>query len=277
MAAELQLIDFKSDALSFPVLAAQEEQELARRWFYEQDLGAAKQLVLSHLRFVIKIARNYAGYGLPQADLIQEGNIGLMKAVKRFDPNLGVRLATFAAYWIKSEIHNFVIRNWRLVRIATTKAQRKLFFNLRRLKNGFAALSPSEIKIIAEDLKVRPKDVKEMELRLQAHDLFLDTTPEEGHESHVALPTPETASLIYQNPEHLYLEQQEKQTHHMQLQQALAKLPKRTQAIIQARHLSAEKACLHTLAKHYNISTERVRQIEQAGIEKLRMVLESNG
>ncbi|MGA2654804.1 MAG: RNA polymerase sigma factor RpoH [Gammaproteobacteria bacterium] len=269
MLRELQLIDFKAQALQIPMLSEAEERTLALRWFYEQDLTAAKQLVLSHLRFVVKIARNYKGYGLPQDDLIQEGNIGLMKAVKRFDPNLGVRLATFAAYWIKSEIHNYVLRNWRLVRIATTKAQRKLFFNLRRLKKGFTALTSNEIKTIAQELNVKPIEVKEMELRLQAQDVFLDVTPEEGGETY-ALPTPNDAGMVYQNPEQLYIEHHEQAANKNQLQQALSKLPERTRDIILSRYILEEKTSLHELAQKYNISAERVRQIEVMGMEKLR-------
>jgi RNA polymerase sigma-32 factor len=270
MLKEMQFIDFTAQAMQIPMLSEAQERDLAQRWFYEQDLMAAKQLVLSHMRFVVKIARNYDGYGLLQADLIQEGNIGLMKAVKRFDPNLGVRLATFAAYWIKSEIHNFVLRNWKLVRIATTKAQRKLFFNLRRLKKGFSALTSSEIKTIAEELNVKPKDVKEMELRLQAQDVFLDITPEEGNEARYSLPTPQDAGMVYQNPEQLYIEHAEQTTTTNQLQQALSKLPERTRDIILARHLSTEKTSLQDLAQKYGISAERVRQIEVAGMELLR-------
>ncbi len=270
MLKELQLIDFQAQALQIPMLSESDERALAHRWFYEQDLNAAKQLVLSHLRFVVRIARNYKGYGLPQDDLIQEGNIGLMKAVKRFDPNLGVRLATFAIHWIKSEIHNFVLRNWRLVRIATTKAQRKLFFNLRRLKKGFTSLTSSEIKTIATELKVKPNEVKEMELRLQAQDVFLDITPEEGHESRYTLPTPADAGMVYQNPEQLYIEHVEQTATTNQLQQALSKLPERTRDIILSRYLSEEKMSLHDLAQKYNISAERVRQIEVMGFELLR-------
>jgi RNA polymerase sigma-32 factor len=269
----MQAIDFPSKILQIPMLDEAEEHALAQRWFYEQDLVAAKQLVLSHLRFVVKIARHYAGYGLQQADLIQEGNIGLMKAVKRFDPNLGVRLATFATYWIKSEIHNFVLRNWRLVRVATTKAQRKLFFNLRRLKKGFSALTNSEIKIIAAQLNVKPKDVKEMELRLTAHDVFLDNASEESSESRYTLPTPQEAGIVYQNPEQLYIEHIEQQTSSQKLQQALLQLPQRTREIIFSRHLSAEKSSLCDLAKKYGISAERIRQIEQAGMGLLKNVL----
>lgn len=269
MPKELQLIDFPTQALQIPMLSEAEEASLAHRWFYQQDLTAAKQLVLSHLRFVVKIARNYRGYGLPEADLIQEGNIGLMKAVKRFDPNLGVRLATFAAYWIKSEIHDFVLRNWRLVRVATTKAQRKLFFNLRRLKKGFSALTSNEIKTIATELNVKPQEVKEMEMRLQAQDVFLDITPEEGSETYT-LPTPHDACMVYQNPEQLYIEHHEQATNKNQLQQALSKLPERTRDIILSRYILEEKSSLHDLAKKYNISAERVRQIEVMGMEKLR-------
>jgi RNA polymerase sigma-32 factor len=270
MLKEMQLIDFQGQALQIPMLSEMDERSLAQRWFYEQDLNAAKQLVLSHLRFVVRIARHYKGYGLPQDDLIQEGNIGLMKAVKRFDPNLGVRLATFAIYWIKSEIHNYVLRNWRLVRIATTKAQRKLFFNLRRLKKGFTSLTNTEIKTIATELNVKPNEVKEMELRLQAQDVFLDITPEEGKESHFALPTPTDAGMVYQNPEQLYIEHTEQTSTTNQLQQALSKLPERTRDIISARYLSEEKTSLHELAQKYNISAERVRQIEVMGMDKLR-------
>ncbi len=270
MSSQLQAIDFTSKTLQIPMLSLLDEQALARRWHEEQDLDAAKQLILSHLRFVVRLARQYSGYGLAQEDLIQEGNIGLMKAVKCFDPNLGVRLATFAAYWIKAEIHDFVLRNWRLVRVATTKAQRKLFFNLRRLKKGFSALTRQEIQDIAVELNVKPQDVQEMEMRLYNQDVFLDTTPEDGQEYHYTLPTSTDAGLVYQNPEHLYLEDQQQKKTSQQLQNALAQLPERTRDIILARHLSQEKTSLHDLAQRYKISAERVRQIEQAGMEKLR-------
>lgn len=282
MTTQLQLIDFSAPigsiaayearVLQIPLLSLAEEQDLARRWFIEQDLAAAKQLVVSHLRYVVRIARQYTGYGLAQADLIQEGNIGLMKAVKRFDPEVGVRLATFAAYWIKSEIHEFILRNWRLVRVATTKAQRKLFFNLRRMKKGLQWLTSSETQAIADDLNVSCKAVQEMEMRLQAQDVFLDLVPEDDDVAYYQLPNPHDAA-VYQDPAQIIIAQHEQQTTAQQVQQALAKLPSRTREIILARHLAEDKTNLQTLAAQYGVSAERIRQIEQAGMQQLQQAL----
>jgi RNA polymerase sigma-32 factor len=263
---------YEAHVAQISMLSAAEEEALARRWFEEKDLEAAKKLVLAHLRFVVKIARGYLGYGLPQADLIQEGNIGLMKAVKHFDPNVGVRLATFCAYWIKSEIHEYVMRNWRLVRIATTKAQRKLFFNLRRLKKGFHWLTGNEAQIIADELKVTRQDVHEMEMRLQAQDVFLDLMPEDDSEAAYVLPNTDTG-IIYQDPAQLMITHDEEQMRSQRVQQALAQLPSRTREIILARHLTEEKTNLQTLAAQFGISAERVRQIEQAGMLQLQKAL----
>ena len=282
MSKQMQLIDFsapigsiaayEASLAQIPFLSETEEMDLGRAWYEEQDLQAARALVLAHLRFVVKIARQYMGYGLPHADLIQEGNVGLMKAVKRFNPTMGVRLAAFAAYWIKSEIHEFVLRNWRLVRIATTKAQRKLFFNLRRLKKGFNTLTAQEVQLIAEDLKVSPKAVQEMELRLQAQDVFLDAQEEETRDPYSALPMSES-SYLYQDPAEIIIKEREQQCLDKNLQLALTQLPDRTREIILARNFAEEKTHLQILADQYGISAERVRQIEQAGMQQLRLAL----
>ncbi len=282
MTHQMQALDFSAPIGSIaayeayvgqiPLLTESQEQDWAQQWYATGDLQAARQLVLAHLRFVVKIARQYMGYGLPHADLIQEGNVGLMKAVKRFNPTLGVRLAAFAVHWIKSEIHEFVLRNWRLVRIATTKAQRKLFFNLRRLKKGFTCLTPQEVQMIAEDLKVSPKAVQEMEVRLQAQDVFLDVSEEDALDPYSTLPVAQT-SFLYQDPAEIVIAEREQHCFSQKLQQALAQLPQRTREIILARHFAEEKTNLKTLADAHGISAERVRQIEQAGMQQLRQRL----
>ncbi|SFU59891.1 RNA polymerase sigma factor RpoH [Halomonas korlensis] len=252
-----------------PMLSADEERDLAFRLHDEGDLEAARRLVLSHLRFVVHIARSYSGYGLPQADLIQEGNVGLMKAVKRFDPNQGVRLVSFAVHWIKAEIHEFVLRNWRIVKIATTKAQRKLFFNLRGAKKRLSWLNTNEVEAIAKDLDVKPEVVREMEGRLSAHDAGFDAAPNDDEES------------AYQAPVH-YLDDasgdpatqledsdwEGDATRRLQL--ALESLDERSRDILQRRWLSDHKATLHDLADVYGISAERIRQLEKNAMKKIR-------
>ncbi len=258
-----------------PLLSAEEESALGRRLRDHNDLQAAQRMILSHLRLVASIARQYHGYGLPQADLIQEGNVGLMKAVRRFDPERGVRLVSFAVHWIKAEIHEFILRNWRLVKIATTKAQRKLFFGLRSLKPGFAALSPRETLEVAQQLGVRPEDVSEMEVRLSGQDISL-TPPSEEDDTHwvspVAWLTDESATPIEA------LEQQESEHRSQEgLQQALATLDERSRHIVAARWLQPETepaATLHELASELGVSAERVRQIEVRALQKLKQALE---
>jgi RNA polymerase sigma-32 factor len=256
----------------FPLLSAEEEVALGRRLRDHNDLEAAQGLILSHLRLVVSIARQYSGYGLPQADLIQEGNVGLMKAVKRFDPERGVRLVTFAMHWIKAEIHEYVLRNWRLVKIATTKAQRKLFFGLRSLKPGFASLSPQETQAVAAQLGVRPEDVNEMEMRLNGQDISLEPVAEEeeGHFSPIHWLTDESADPA------TVLDAREQELRSQQgLRQALDQLDARSQDILRERWLRADENAptLHQLADRYGISAERVRQIENRAMEKLRLAL----
>jgi RNA polymerase sigma-32 factor len=258
----------------FPMLSAEEEVALGRRLRDHNDLQAAQSLILSHLRLVVSIARQYHGYGLPQADLIQEGNVGLMKAVKRFDPERGVRLVTFAMHWIKAEIHEYVLRNWRLVKIATTKAQRKLFFGLRSHKPGFASLSPQETLAVAAQLGVKPEDVSEMEMRLTGQDISLEpvTEEEENHLSPIQWLADENA-----DPVALLSEQEQEQQAHEHLTQALAALDQRSRDIVSERWLRADESALtlHQLAERYGISAERVRQIENRAMEKLRLALKA--
>ena len=257
---------------SIPVLSREEEAALATRFREHQDLDAARQLVLSHLRFVVHIARGYMGYGLPVADLVQEGNVGLMKAVKRFDPRMGVRLVSFAVHWIRAEIHEFVIRNWRLVRVATTKAQRKLFFNLRRMKKNLAWLSDEEARVVAGELGVEPREVREMEQRLAARDLSFDPAPDSEDEDGVSSP-----SLYLQSPESdpaIRVEQDEWDgAVASSLNSALGKLDERSRQVIRARWLADDKRTLQDLADDYGVSAERIRQIEAAAIRRLRATM----
>lgn len=257
-----------------PLLSAEEEVALGRRLRDNNDLQAAQRLILSHLRLVVSTARQYSGYGLPQADLIQEGNIGLMKAVRRFDPERGVRLVSFAVHWIKAEIHEYILRNWRLVKIATTKAQRKLFFGLRSLKPGFGSLSRRETLEVARQLGVRPEDVSEMEVRLSGQDISLDPGPED--EEHWVSPIAYLADESAGPSE--VLESREQETlRHEGLQKALADLDDRSRRIVSARWLQGEKAAatLQELAQELGVSAERVRQIEGRALQKLRAALES--
>lgn len=257
---------------AIPMLTAEEEIELAERLQAQGDVDAARQLVLSHLRVVVSIARGYSGYGLPQADLIQEGNIGLMKAVKRFEPNRGVRLFSFAVHWIKAEIHEYILRNWRLVRVATTKAQRKLFFNLRSMKTGFAALTHKEAQQIADDLGVKPEEVLEMEVRMTGQDVALmaDDNDEDGHQApidwladHDNEPTQTLQRRAFD------LLQSEG------LQDALDSLDDRSRRIVETRWLAeeGESLTLHDLAAEYNVSAERIRQIEVKALQKMKQTL----
>jgi RNA polymerase sigma-32 factor len=251
-----------------PVLSREEERRLAERFRSHDDLAAARQLVLAHLRFVVHIARGYSGYGLPVGDLIQEGNVGLMKAVKRFDPTLNVRLVSFAVHWIRAEIHEYVLRNWRLVKIATTKAQRKLFFNLRRLKKNLAWLSAEETAAVARDLGVSIGEVTEMEKRLAARDLSFDPAPEaddeEAYTPAAYLPAPDADPAQH-------VEQAESTANSSSnLRGALDALDARSRAIVERRWMSDSKATLHELADEYGVSAERIRQIEAAALGKLR-------
>ncbi|ROR34507.1 RNA polymerase sigma factor RpoH [Inmirania thermothiophila] len=255
-----------------PVLDAEEERQLARAWRERRDLEAARRLVLAHLRFVVYIARGYLGYGLPLGDLIQEGNIGLMKAVKRFDPAMGVRLVSFAVHWIRAEIHEFILRNWRIVKVATTKAQRKLFFNLRRAKQRLGWLSRDEARRIAADLGVPEAEVVEMERRLAAHDVPFDAGPEDDDEGHRPAPVAYLEDRGADPAEQVA--QAEWEAHsRARLHAALAALDPRSRDIVTRRWLAEPKATLQELAAEYGISIERVRQIENAAIRKMRMQL----
>ncbi len=254
-------------ANSFPLLSQTKENELAIRLRDHGDINAAQQLILSHLRFVIAIARSYKGYGLPQADLIQEGNVGLMKAVKRFDPERGVRLVSFAVHWIKAEIHEFIMRNWRLVKIATTKQQRKLFFNLRSLKQSLDTMNPQEVDAIAKQLNVKPEDVVEMEKRFSGNDISLEPLSEDEDESYSPI-----AYLTDGTEPSKILEAEQSRISHVEgLQHSLASLDDRSRYIIEARWLrEKDTATLHELADELGISAERVRQIEAKAIQKIR-------
>ena len=258
----------------YPLLSEAEETQLAERFHNEGDVEAARQLVLSHLRLVISIARGYLGYGLPHADLIQEGNIGLMKAVKRFDPTRGVRLVSFAMHWIKAEIHEYILKNWRLVKVATTKAQRKLFFNLRSLKNdyeGVDTLSAPQTGEIAQRLGVKPEEVVEMETRLTGRDLALEGNPDDGEDAFA--PIDYLADSRYEPTRVL----ERKAQAHLQeegLQGALAALDPRSRRIVEARWLSeGDAATLHELAAEFSVSAERIRQIEVKALQKMRGLL----
>jgi len=254
---------------SVPMLSAEEEHELATRLREHNDLDAARRLVLSHLRFVVHIARGYAGYGLPLGDLIQEGNVGLMKAVRRFDPRVGVRLVSFAVHWIRAEIHEFVLRNWRLVKVATTKAQRKLFFNLRKAKRHLGWLSREETEAVARDLGVSPREVTEMEQRLAGQDLSLDPYPsdDEDYAPIAFLPAPNA------DPADAIEEDDWAANAHDRLDGALERLDPRSRDILTRRWLTENKATLHELAAEYNVSAERIRQIEANAIGKLKTMM----
>jgi len=254
----------------FPVLTAIEERDYARAYRDRDDLDAARQLVLSHLRLVVSVARGYLGYGLPHADLIQEGNIGLMKAVKRFDPERGVRLVSFAIHWIKAEMHEYILRNWRLVKVATTKAQRKLFFNLRSMKSGLAPLSSGEVRHIASELRVKPEEVTEMETRLAGHEVAFE--PEQNDEESFA-PVHYLADEDSE-PTRVLEAEESQRLRAAGLQKGLASLDPRSRRIIEARWLKEKDAAtLHDLAAEYKVSAERIRQIEAKALEKMRKAM----
>ncbi len=255
-----------------PILTVEEEKALSEAYYYQEDLDAARQLILSHLRFVMHIAKSYKGYGLPVADLVQEGNVGLMKAVKRFNPEKGVRLVSFAVHWIKAEMHEYILRNWRIVKVATTKAQRKLFFNLRGAKKRLHWLSHEEAKVIAEDLGVAVAEVQKMEGRLAAFDLGFDGPDDDSDDAVVQAPALYLDD-ISQDPA-LQLENTDWQENSkLGLYTALSGLDERSREIIQARWLSEEKATLHDLAAKYGISAERIRQIEKNAMNKVKAAL----
>ena len=274
LAGPLGSFDAYADTVSrIPVLSREDEQELAVRYHRDGDLDAARQLVLSHLRFVLHIARGYAGYGLPMGDLVQEGNVGLMKAVKRFDPAVGVRLVSFAVHWIRAEIHEYVLRNWRLVKVATTKAQRKLFFNLRKHKKNLGWLSAAETTAVARDLGVTEHDVTEMERRLSSRDVSFDPTPDADDEDSSSyspsayLPAPDSDPAVAVERAEWDDDVTDKVAH------ALAQLDARSQAILRARWMDEPKATLHDLADKYGVSAERIRQIEANALKKLQKLV----
>lgn len=263
-------------ANTWPMLSAEEEKALAERLHYQGDLDAAKTLILSHLRFVVHIARNYSGYGLPQADLVQEGNIGLMKAVRRFNPEVGVRLVSFAVHWIKAEIHEYVLRNWRIVKVATTKAQRKLFFNLRKTKQRLGWFNQDEVEMVARELGVSSKDVREMESRMAAQDMTFDmSADDESSEGRSMAPV-----LYLQDKTSDFadgIEEDNWDAHAVdKLSYAMEGLDERSQHIIRARWLDEDnKTTLQELADQYGVSAERVRQLEKNAMKKLRMAIEA--
>jgi RNA polymerase sigma-32 factor len=259
---------------TIPVLSQAEEVELANRLRDENDLAAARQLVLSHLRFVVHVARSYTGYGLPLGDLIQEGNVGLMKAVKRFDPTVGVRLVSFAVHWIRAEIHEYVLRNWRVVKVATTKAQRKLFFNLRKAKHRLGWFSAAETEAVARDLGVSEVDVTEMEKRLASRDLSFDPAPNADDNESGATFTPAAYLPSPENDPAVEVEDADwRVNYERRLEEGLATLDARSRAIVEARWLTDEKRTLQDLADEYGVSAERIRQLEANAIRKLKGVV----
>ena len=268
------LAAYRQAVYDVPMLSAEEEYELAQRYRTGDDLNSAWRLVLSHLRFVVRIARGYEGYGLPQADLIQEGNIGLMKAVKRFNPEMGVRLVSFAVHWVRAEIHEYILRNWRIVKVATTKAQRKLFFNLRSAKKRLGWLNREEVDAVAKDLGVSADTVLEMEKRLSAYDTAYDGHPESEGNFDCVSPSRYLQDLRYE-PAGI-VEQEDWNTHNLRaLQDALQQLDERSQVIITERWLKEEKATLQDLADRHGVSAERIRQIESNALRKLRATMQS--
>ena len=257
-----------------PVLSLEEEQALGEALYYQEDLDAARRLVMSHLRFVVHIARSYNGYGLPLGDLIQEGNVGLMKAVRRFNPEKGVRLVSFAVHWIKAEIHEFILRNWRIVKIATTKSQRKLFFNLRSAKKQLQWLSADEAQAVAEDLGVDVKDVMEMEMRLSAHDSAFDAPDDDDDEKAAYAPALYLEDRGADPAERVENEATEADNS-IRLGKAVQNLDQRSRDILQRRWLGDQKATLHELADEYGVSAERIRQLEKNAMSKLRVAMEA--
>jgi RNA polymerase sigma-32 factor len=259
-------------ANQIPMLTAEEERDLATRLQEEGDIHAARRMVLSHLRFVIHVARGYSGYGLPQGDLIQEGNIGLMKAVKRFDPTMNVRLVSFAVHWIRAEIHEYILRNWRIVKLATTKAQRKLFFNLRKSKKRLGWFSPEEVQAVAKDLNVEPATVLEMEKRMSSQDTSFDSFSDNDDDDFAPAPAGYLQDLSHEPS--LQLENSDWDEHNNnRLHQALETLDERSQDIVKQRWLTDKKSTLHELADKYNVSAERIRQLESNAMKKMKSTL----
>jgi RNA polymerase sigma-32 factor len=257
-----------------PVLSEHEEKALGEALYYEDDLDAARRLVMSHLRFVVHIARSYNGYGLPLGDLIQEGNVGLMKAVRRFNPEKGVRLVSFAVHWIKAEIHEFILRNWRIVKVATTKSQRKLFFNLRSAKKQLQWLSADEAQAVADDLGVDVKDVMEMEMRLSSHDLAYDA-PDEDDDEKTAYAPALYLEAAGADPAECIADEDAEADNNARLGVAVEALDQRSRDILQRRWLDDKKATLHQLADEYGVSAERIRQLEKNAMHKLRAAMQA--
>ena len=263
---------YLSSVHAIPILTKEQEQELALKLYEEDDLDAARHLVIHHLRFVVHIARSYQGYGLPLGDIIQEGNVGLMKAVDKYDPHRGVKLVSFAVHWIKAEIHEYILKNWRLVKIATTKAQRKLFFNLRGKKKSLEWLTKEEAESIASDLNVDVKDVLHMENRLSSNDSSFDAPVQTGNDEEVMSPSQYLEDKRY-DPEVIVANEQAEQVNRSELVEALKMLDDRSKDILQRRYLSDQKATLHDLADEYEVSAERIRQIENTALKKLKSLM----
>ena len=263
---------YLSSVHAIPILTKEQEQELALKLYEEDDLDAARQLVIHHLRFVVHIARSYQGYGLPLGDIIQEGNVGLMKAVDKYDPHRGVKGVSFAVHWIKAEIHEYILKNWRLVKIATTKAQRKLFFNLRSKKKSLDWLTKEEAEKIASDLNVEVKDVLHMENRLSSNDSSFDAPAPSGDDDDVMSPSQYLEDKRY-DPEVIVANEQAEQVNRSELVEALRMLDDRSKDILQRRYLSDQKATLHDLADEYEVSAERIRQIENTALKKLKSLM----
>ena len=263
---------YLSSVHAIPILTKEQEQELALKLYEEDDLDAARQLVIHHLRFVVHIARSYQGYGLPLGDIIQEGNVGLMKAVDKYDPHRGVKLVSFAVHWIKAEIHEYILKNWRLVKIATTKAQRKLFFNLRGKKKSLDWLTKEEAEKIASDLNVEVKDVLHMENRLSSNDSSFDAPAPSGDDDEIMSPSQYLEDKRY-DPEVIVANEQAEQVNRSELVEALRMLDDRSKDILQRRYLSDQKATLHDLADEYKVSAERIRQIENTALKKLKSLM----
>jgi len=252
------------------ILSPEEERKLAEDLYYREDLEAARQLVMAHLRFVVHIARGYSGYGLPQADLIQEGNVGLMKAVRKFNPEVGVRLISFAVHWIKSEIHEYVLKNWKIVKVATTKAQRKLFFNLRNKKKDITWLSEDDVKMISNELDVKEDTVREMEQRMSSHDVSFDPYSADDSEEGNTYSPADYLTNEDSDPMEIVEKEDFARDQINQLQNAISDLDERSQLILKERWLTDDKPTLHELADKYGISAERIRQIEKKAMEKIR-------
>ena len=259
---------------SIGILTSEEEKKLAEDLYYRNDLDAARKLVLAHLRFVIYIAKTYSGYGLPEADLIQEGNVGLMKAIRKFNPEMGVRLVSFAVHWVKAEIHEYVLKNWKIVKIATTKAQRKLFFNLRSKKKGLGWLTEEEVKAMAEDLGVKPSEVREMEKRLSGIDMPFDPLSDSGDDEASFAPS-QYLEDSDADPSMIFEKDNLSENNSLQLYEAINQLDDRSRDILQDRWLADEKLTLHELAEKYHISAERVRQIEKNAMKKIKQSFSS--